>query len=217
MIAGMILSICGMLVTVLSFQIRGKRNFLLAQTAGSVFYLVSYIFSGGGIAVYLNAIYLVRNAVFYVYGGKSRRFKAAAAGALCACYAAAYAVYISVSGIETSDMLWNLLPVCGALFGTVAVAFAAPAAIRAWKAGDSVCWLAFNAHIGLGALGGVLGEVFNLVSIAVGVLRFKQRGKAAGAPPAGEGGKDMAEGDKDFSGEDLSEAEGSKKPLDKNG
>lgn len=195
--AGMILSLCGMAVTVLSFQVKSKARLLAVQTAGSAFYLVSYIFSRGGIAVWLNAIYLVRNVFFMYFGERKSMRLYIAAGAFCACYLAAFAVFVSVSNISEADKLWNILPVCGAVFGTVAVTCKNVNVLRAWKIGDSCSWLAFNARLGLGALGGIIGEVLNLASIALGIFRFggnkrraERRDRQDGETPQSGGEKD---------------------------
>lgn len=169
----MVLSLCGMLVTVCSFQLKSKRGLLIWQTAGTCFYLVSYIFSKGGIAVYLNAIYLVRNFLFMSFDGQKGKKLYVATAILCLSYIVAYMGYVFLSGIGTAEKWWNLLPVSGAVFGTIAVTKSNVNGLRAWKTGDSLSWLAFNMHIGLGALGGILGEIFNLVSIAVGLFRFR--------------------------------------------
>lgn len=173
-IMGMILSIAGMLVTVCSFQVKSKRGLLVWQTVGTGFYLVSYIFSGGGIAVWLNVIYLVRNFLFMRFDGQTGKKGYITAALLCVSYLLAYICYICFANITTADKLWNVLPVLGAFFGTAAVANSDVNRLRAWKTGDSLSWLAFNIHIGLGALGGILGEIFNLASIAVGIYRFKR-------------------------------------------
>ena len=176
---GMILSICGMIVTVLSFQLRSKSRLLIAQTVGSVFYLVSYVFSGGGIAIWLNVIYLVRNALFVFLGGRGMKMRLGLCIALCLSYLAAYALFVSLQSVKAAEALWNLLPVAGALFGTVATVCVNVNALRLWKIGDSCSGLIFNARIGLGALGGIIGEVLNLISIAVGLFRFEREKSGA--------------------------------------
>jgi hypothetical protein len=170
---GMILSICGMLVTVFSFQLKKKSLLLLAQTVGSAFYLVSYIFSKGGIAVILNVIFIIRNFLFIAVKENKER-----AMLLCSLlwvsYLVSYICYILFNSLTLSEKLWNLLPVIGSFFGTFAVTKSSANALRAWKSLDSVSWLAFNLRIGLGALGGIIGEIFNLTSICIAILRFKK-------------------------------------------
>ncbi len=178
-IVAMVLSIAGMLVTVISFQARKKHTLLLFQTGGTALYLVSYFFSEGGIAVALNVVYLVRNVLFMAFHDKSKKLMRVTAACLCLSYVGIYAVYAAVIETQTSVILWYLLPVAGALFGTCAVVCGNVNALRGWKMGDSVCWLAYNIHIGLGALGGIVGEVLNLISQTVGILRFRRAGKLA--------------------------------------
>ena len=44
-----------------------------------------------------------------------------------------------------------------------------------WKYGDSISWFFFNARFGLGALGGIIGEVFNQISLAVALIRYRKK------------------------------------------
>lgn len=170
---GMILSVCGMLVTVFSFQLKKKVFLLVMQTIGSSFYLISYIFSNGGIAVILNVIFIFRNFLFMAVKENKKR-----AVTLCVClwivYLISYFCYIFTHPVSAAEKLWNLLPVIGSVFGTFAVTKTDANALRAWKSLDSVSWLAFNFRIGLGALGGIIGEIFNLASIGIAILRFKK-------------------------------------------
>ena len=170
---GMILSICGMLVTVFSFQIKKKALLLILQTIGSAFYLISYVFSKGGIAVILNVIFIARNFLFIAVKENKKR-----AMLLCCClwlaYLISYFCFITFQPISNSEKFWNLLPVIGSFFGTFAITKSSANSLRAWKSLDSVSWLAFNLRIGLGALGGIIGEIFNLVSIGISMLRFKK-------------------------------------------
>ncbi len=62
----------------------------------------------------------------------------------------------------------------GALIGNIAFSLHRLNLVRIIKIGDSACWLAYNSYIGLGALGGILCEVFSLCSIVVGLIRFRE-------------------------------------------
>ena len=170
---GMILSVCGMLVTVFSFQLKKKSLLLLAQTVGSAFYLVSYIFSKGGIAVILNVIFIIRNFLFITVKEDKKRGMLLCS-LLWASYIISYLCFILFQPLSNGEKLWNLLPVIGSFFGTFAITKTNANALRAWKSLDSLSWLAFNLRIGLGALGGIIGEIFNLTSICIAILRFKK-------------------------------------------
>lgn len=171
---GMLLSILGMIVTILSFQAKGKIGLLIMQTIGTALYLSSYVFSDGGIAVILNFIYLARNFIFMALNGDRKRARYITCIALCSCYAISYAVYTALAGKPLTDNLWNLLPIIGAFFGTIALVQTNVNRLRTWKYGDCISWLAFNAHIGIGALGGIIGEILNIISLTVGIIRHKK-------------------------------------------
>ena len=68
----------------------------------------------------------------------------------------------------------DILPVVGSIFGTLAASFKNENMFRLFKLGDSPCWLVYNASIP--SLGGTVCEVFNLISIIVGLIRYRKNG-----------------------------------------
>ena len=70
------------------------------------------------------------------------------------------------------------MPVAASIFGTIATACVSVNKYRMWKYGDSFCWLFFNASFGIGALGGILGEVLNQISLTVGIIRYRKKDNA---------------------------------------
>lgn len=170
---GMLLSICGMLVTVFSFQLKKKALLLAMQTVGSAFYLVSYVFSNGGIAVILNVIFIIRNFLFITAKENKKRAMLTCV-LLWIAYLISYLCYVIFTPLTLSEKLWNLLPVVGSFFGTFAITKSNANSLRGWKSLDSISWLTFNIRIGLGALGGIIGEIFNLASIGISILRFRK-------------------------------------------
>ena len=172
---GMIISLCGMAIIVISYQIKNKIPLLIVQTVGSTLFMISYAFSGGGIGVVLNVLMLARNFLFLFYKPSTKKQLYILCGALFASYITAYAVYTALAGEGTVNNLWNVFPIIAALFGTVAFANTNVNLLRVWKYGDSVCWLTYNIHIGLGALGGIICELCTLVSLTVGIFRFREK------------------------------------------
>ena len=96
-------------------------------------------------------------------------------GALSFVFLIAYFVYTAIAEHSLSENLWNFVPVAASIFGTLASACTDVNKYRMWKYGDSFCWLFFNARFGLGAIGGVIGEVLNQVSLTVGIIRYRQK------------------------------------------
>ena len=174
----MIFSILGMLVNIVSFQVKNKKPLLLLQTVGNVLFLISFVFNMSGIAVILNVIYVVRNFVYMKLDGKKGKPMYVTCAILCAAFLVAYAVYTAVAGLNLSENLWNFAPVAASIFGTLASACVDVNKYRMWKYGDSWCWFFFNARFGLGALGGIAGEVFNQISLTVGIIRYSKKKKA---------------------------------------
>lgn len=175
-IIAMIFSILGMLVNIISFQVKNKRPLLLLQSLGNVLFLISFIFNASGIAVILNVIYLARNFTYIYYDNsltekKNKIFSIT----FCAAFLLSYAIYTAFAGLSLTQNLFNFLPVAASLFGTVATACNDVNRYRAWKFGDSYCWLFFNASFGLGSLGGIVGEIFNQISLTVGIIRYKKK------------------------------------------
>ena len=172
---GMILSLCGMAVNVVSFQVKNKIPLLILQTVGSTLFMISYVFSGGGIGIVLNVLMLARNFIFMLLADKKGKTVYITCIALCASYVATYILYTILAGETLAENIWNVFPIIAAFFGTVSFANTNVNRLRMWKYGDSICWLAYNSHIGIGALGGILGEILNLASLTIGILRFREK------------------------------------------
>lgn len=165
-IIGQILSILGMALTILSFQFKTKKHILLMQSLGSAFFLASYVVLGSWPAVYLNVVFLLRNTVFY-FSGDAKWAKSKVWPYLL------IALVIIAGSIGVKTYL-DILPVVGSIFGTLAASFKNENMFRLFKLGDSPCWLVYNASIP--SLGGTVCEVFNLISIIVGLIRYRKNG-----------------------------------------
>ncbi len=176
---GMILSILGMCANVISFQVRKKLILLIIQTIGSLLFSVAFFFSGGGIGGIMNLLLLARNFVFMGIGERTGKRLYIALGVLCLSYLTGLLLYNFVFSSEQSlgDKLWNILPVLGGTVGTVAFSVKKLNLLRTIKLGDSACWLAYNCHIGLGAIGGILCEIFSICSIGIALFRFREKKK----------------------------------------
>ncbi len=163
---GQVLSVIGMVLTIASFQLKTRKQIILMQTAGSVFFLLSYLLLESWSAVYLNIVFLIRNVVFYFSKDKKwAQHKVWLGALLCAVIAAGSVGFRS----------WlDILPIVGSVFGTVAMYMKNENMLRLLKLGDSPCWLIYNCTIP--STGGIICEIFNMVSIVVGLLRYKKNG-----------------------------------------
>lgn len=165
-IIGQSLSVIGMILTILSFQFKTKKQILLMQTAGSTFFLISYVLLGSYAAVYLNIIFLARNIIFYFKEDKSwAQHKA---------WLAVLLVAVVLAGLLGYRTAWDIIPIVGSVFGTLAAYMKNENMFRLFKLGDSPCWLLYNASIP--SLGGTICEIFNIISITVGLIRYRKKG-----------------------------------------
>ncbi len=162
---GQIFSILGMIVTVISFQCRERKQILLCQIIGNVLFLCSYLCLSAWSAVAMNIIYIIRNTV-YIF--KSRFKWLDGIGTLLF-----FCGLCTVAGILTWSDPKDLLTLVGALFGCVALYMNNETRLLAIKLGDSLCWLVYN--ILSFVSGGIVCEILNLGSIIIGLLRRKPK------------------------------------------
>jgi len=171
---GTILSMIGMVLNIFAFHARKKRTLLILHTAATGFHMFSYVFSGGGMGIYLNAVFLVRSLSFLKAEKWTRKGRLRLYFAICAGCVGAYILFAALHRPPPADALWSAIPVAGAFFGTYSFVHTDMIALRRFKMADSVSWLLYNAHVGIGALGGFLGEVFNIVGMLHAIWRDKK-------------------------------------------
>jgi len=162
---GQIFSIIAMALTVLSFQMKTKKQILMMQTVGSTFFLASYILFGSWAAACLNIVFLIRNTVFYF------RDKKWASHGVWLYFILALVVVAGTLGFKN---YLDILPIVGAIFGTVAAYMKRENMFRLLKLGDSPCWLIYN--ISIPSIGGSICEIINIISILVGLIRYRKEG-----------------------------------------
>ncbi len=175
-VIGMILSLCGMTAQVLSYQMKNKKVLLLVQVMGYSFFALSYFFSDAEIGGIITILSLTRSIIFLLLKERRDKWLYIVIGGLWISYAIAPVIYniFIVPNDPLTDKLWNSVPAIGAIVGTVALSQRKLNAVRLITIGESACWLGFNLYVGLGALGGILCEIFVLCSIAISLVRFRE-------------------------------------------
>ena len=162
-----------MVLTCSSFQFREKKWLLTFQFLGSGFFTASYFFLGAGFGMVLNFTFLLRNILYFFFDpGKSKRGANISCIMLCLLYTACFAVYHIIITEPLKQVLLDLLPYLAAIPGTIALTETKPVNVRLWKYPDSVFWLAYN--ISCLSVGGILCEIFNLISNTVSIIRFRE-------------------------------------------
>ncbi len=163
-LAGQIISIAAMIITVLSFQMKKRSGILLFQVIGNVLFLLSYICLQTWAAVAINVIYIIRN-ITYMFKGKYRILDSVAVPVL-------FGAACVIMGLLTWGGVKDALAIVGALFGCAALYMTDEKKMLTIKVGDSLCWLVYNSWCMV--TGGIICEVCNLASIALSLLRRKK-------------------------------------------
>lgn len=165
-IAGQIVSMIGMCLTVLSFQLKTRKQILIFQTLGSSLWLISYLCINQWTGVFINVFFLIRNIIFYF-----RKDKKWAQSIVWLPIMVVAAIAVGALGYRT---LWDLLPIVGAVIGTFSMYMSNENMLRLLKLGESPCWLIYNSSIPL--IGGIICEVCSLTSLIVGLIRYRKMG-----------------------------------------
>jgi len=168
-ILGQIVSIVGMALTVLSFQLKTRKQILLFQSLGSSLWLLSYLLLGTWAGVYINGFFIVRNVIFYF-----RKDKKWAQSIVWLPIMVVASIGAGALGYQTP---WDLLPIVGAVIGTFSMYMSNENMLRLLKLGESPCWLVYNCSIP--NIGGIICELCSLTSLVVGLIRYRKMGFSA--------------------------------------
>ena len=144
---------------------RTKKQILMMQTIGSSFFLASYFLIGSWTAVYLNVVFLIRNTVFYF---KDKKW------ASHPIWLFVILALVIIAGSLSFKTYWDILPIVGSVFGTLAAYMKNENMFRLFKLGDAPCWLIYN--ISLPSIGGIICDTINVISISVGLIRYRKYG-----------------------------------------
>ncbi|MBE6685020.1 MAG: YgjV family protein [Ruminococcaceae bacterium] len=163
---GQFISIFGMALTVLSFQLKTRKQILLFQTLGSSLWLISYLLLGTWAGCYINGFFLIRNVIFYF-----RKDKKWAQSIVWLPIMVVASIGVGALGYQTP---WDLLPIVGAVVGTFSMYMSNENMLRLLKLGESPCWLVYNCSIP--SIGGIICELCSLTSLIVGLIRYRKMG-----------------------------------------
>lgn len=163
---GQCASVIGMVLTVASFQMKTRKQIITFQTMGSTFFLISYFLLGSWTGVYMNIVYLARNVVFYFR--KDRKW------AKSKVWLYIFLVGSILAGALGYRTAMDVLPIFGAVFATTAMYMQRENMLRLLNLAASPCWLIYN--ISLPSSGGIICEAFNIVSIIIGLVRYRKEG-----------------------------------------
>ena len=162
--------IIAMVMNVASYQAKRQKTVIVMQLFGSLFFTVNMIMLSATMGAILNIIGVLR-AVVYSNKEKIKNIKVFNY-IFISLYILSYAATFTIFGKEASavNLIVEFLPVIGMTATNIGFSLTSAADIRKVMLISSPMWLTYHG-ISL-SLGGVLCEIFTLVSVFIGMLRY---------------------------------------------
>ncbi|MBE6566202.1 MAG: YgjV family protein [Ruminococcaceae bacterium] len=173
-IVAQVVGIFGMLLSVLSYQQKGKARILMFQLLGSVLFVVNFFLLGAFSGAILNVVAIVR-ALIFIYEDKIHGDHLAWTIGLTAVYILSYVSVFTVFGKEATplNLVLEVLPVIAMTVTTIAFRHKEDKILRRVAFISSPLWLTYNAIFF--SLGGIIGETLNLSSAIIGTIRLDRK------------------------------------------
>lgn len=161
-IIGQVFGFVALFFAVLSFQSNKREKILSLQLLSSIFYFLNLLFLGGLTGAYSLLFGVFRNYIYSLKGKKN--------WASQPIWVIIFIVIFIISGILTYKNMFSILPIIGMCIGTVGLWMTKPSYIRWFAAFGPPLWIVYNyvSH----SIGGIILELFYLISITIGIIRF---------------------------------------------
>ena len=170
-----IFGIIGMIFNLLVFQQKTHKGVTLCQFFAAVAFCANYLMLGAFVGGILNLVGALRAAVFY-FKEKTRANSIFWFVFFILAFVSSYPLTFLVFGTTPSvkNLIIELLPVIAMIIITISLRLGSAKAVRFMGLFSSPMWLTYN-YISSGSIGAVASEIFNLISIVVGIIRFDIR------------------------------------------
>ena len=162
--------IIAMIMNVASYQAKKQKNVIIMQFFGSLFFTINMIMLSATMGAILNVIGVAR-ALVYANKDKIRGIKAFNY-IFISLYVLSYIATFTLFGVEPSakNLIFEFLPVIGMTATNIGFSLKSAADIRKVMLVSSPMWLIYHS-VSL-SLGGAICEIFSLVSVFIGMLRY---------------------------------------------
>lgn len=170
--------IVAMFFFIFSYQQKNAKSIITWQMIGTLLFTINFFLLGEYLGAILNFIGFVRAVLFL----QKKKLHTDSIGWLIGftlAYLGAYALTFTVFGTEPTlpNFLLQCCPVLGMFFQHLGLRNEDTKKIRAFCLVGSVAWLIFNCVVF--ALGALLCEAFNIISILIAFARFNRAPKEA--------------------------------------
>jgi hypothetical protein len=172
-IIAQIMGILGMAMNIVSYQAKSKRNIISIQFFGSLFFTINMFMLNAFTGALLNLIGVIR-AIIYANKEKIKNIKPINF-AFVFTYLASYVLTFAVFGKEfiLFNIIIEILPVIAMIATTISFSKDSAKTVRKFAFISSPSWLIYNCF-NL-AIGGILCEIFTLISTVIGIIRFDKK------------------------------------------
>lgn len=167
-IIGQIFGIFGLILFVFSFQCKDSKKLVFVQGIGGLMFFINFLLIGAYGGALFNLTILVRGLLYSKKDGKI--WKPVLVEIL---FTIAYIYSLAMVNGEVLQILLTTLPYISLLVMSVLMWNEKAKLIRYFQVGMlSPAWLIHN--IFNFTLGGILAEIFNMISVIISLLRFKE-------------------------------------------
>lgn len=158
-----IVGLMAVALCILSYQMKTRRNIILFNGSSRVLYVAQYIMLGAFEGALLDLVALLVTVIC------KNRDKGIIKKHLIFAFILSN-VFIVASGLVLYDNIFDILPVLGVIFETLALWLMKERYVRIVSLIAVPFWLAYN--LICGAYGSAVGNVITLVSITVAIVRY---------------------------------------------
>ena len=174
MIIAQAISIVGMAVNILSYQLKKQRSIIMMQFAAAALFTVHFFMTGAITGAMLNLVSMGRGLVF----SNKKFFHADKIGwvyGFIAAYSTMYVLTFAVfdKPFTLLNVIIELIPVIGTIAFTFGFFLKDAKSVRRLALVNSPCWLFYD--IVNVSIGGIICEIISLISIVVGMLRHDRK------------------------------------------
>jgi hypothetical protein len=171
-----IFGIIGMIFNIIVFQQKKQKMVLLFQFFAAISFAANYFMLGAVIGGLLNLVGALRSVIYYF----EKQTKANSIGWLVffiLAFASSYPLNFLVFKTPPTrfNLIIEILPVIAMIVATIAIKIGVSKMVRRLGLISSPLWLTYNCFTG--SIGAILSEIFNLISIIVGIIRLDIRKK----------------------------------------
>ncbi len=167
-IISQIIGLLAAAILLFSFQQRTHKRIVAMQACSGMLFAIQYLMIGAFEGMAGNIIGMIRSVIF-LFRGKSKFVDSLACPIVFAALAA-------ISGIITYSSFSSLLPMAAMMISSFVMWNPKTQQLRALTVPTSLMWLIYN--IINSSYSGTATEIFNLLSIAIGLFRFRKKDNA---------------------------------------